>query len=591
MAQNTILTAKPGSKLLLLGNEAIVRGALEAGVEFVTTYPGTPASEIGDTFAKLKKPDVYFEYSVNEKVALELAVGASLSKARSLVAMKHVGLNVCSDTLITLAYSGVKGSLVVISADDPSCYSSQNEQDSRYYAMLANIPLLEPSTVQEAKELTKYAFELSEKLELPVLLRTTTRVSHVRGVVKLGKIEVMKKEKKFEKDPMRLVSIPLVSKPNHKRLLDKIEKAQKLAESSKLNFILKNNSSIGIVTSGVAYNYVLEALEKLNFKASILKLGFTHPFAKNLAAKFASTVDKIIVVEELEPYLELNMRAFTKTQIFGKVTNHLPRAYEYSTDIVMESLAKILKLTLKPLPKVSVKIPSRPATLCPGCPHRATFYATKIATQDKGIYPTDIGCYALGIREPLEIADLLLCMGAGVGSAGGFAKYNQDPVIAFLGDSTFYHAGIPALINAVHNKHRFVLVILDNLTTAMTGHQPHPGKTIALEDLAKGCGVKFVKVVDPYNTEATIAALKEAIAQEECSVVIARRICSILAKPTEKKYFINDKCKKCFVCLTKFGCPAFYLVNKKEVKINPALCVGCGVCTHICKFGAIEERK
>lgn len=592
MSKNEILSSNK-NKILLLGNGAVVRGALEAGVNIATTYPGTPASEIGDTFAKIaNEAGMYFEYSVNEKVALEIATGASLTGARALVAMKHVGMNVCSDTLITLAYSGVKGGLVLVSADDPSCYSSQNEQDSRYYALLANIPMLEPSDAQEAKDMTKYGFKLSEKLALPVLLRTTTRVSHVRGIVRLGKIEKTKRNYFFAKEPKRFVNVPAVSKPNHMRLLEQMKAAERISETSEFNKIIANGTEVGIITSGISYKYVLEALEKLRLKASVLKLGFTHPLPMKKCTEFVNSMEKVIVIEELEPYLELHMRTIRNKNIAGKLTGDFSRLYEYTPDIVVENLGKLLHLPKqKKKTAKKFKIPSRPSVLCSGCPHRATFYAAKIASQDKAIFTTDIGCYALGVQEPLKTADMLLCMGAGVGAAGGFTKFSTQPVIAFIGDSTFYHAGIPALLNAVHNKHRFVLVILDNKTTAMTGHQPHPGSTIPIENVVKGCGVKYIKIVDPYNIKETIAAIKDALAQPEISVIISRRICALLAPPKEERYFVDTEiCKKCNLCINKFGCPAFYL-NGKEVEINDALCVGCGMCVQICPWKAIKQRR
>lgn len=592
MSKNEILSTDK-ERLLLLGNEAIVRGALEAGVNISTTYPGTPASEIGDTFAKIaNKAGMYFEYSVNEKVALEIAAGASLTGARALVAMKHVGMNVCSDTLITLAYSGVKGGLVLVSADDPSCYSSQNEQDSRYYALLANIPMLEPSDAQEAKDMAKYGFELSEKLALPVLMRTTTRISHVRGVVKLGKIEKIKRDYFFAKDPKRFVNVPAVSRQNHQRLLEQMKVAEKISEMSGFNKIIANGTEMGIITSGISYKYVLAALDKLRLKASVLKLGLTHPLPMKKCTDFVNSVKKVIVIEELEPYLELHMRTIRSRNIVGKLTGDFSRVYEYTPDIVADGLEKLLHPTKqkKKIPR-RFEIPSRLSVLCSGCPHRATFYAAKIASQDKAIFTTDIGCYALGIQEPLRTADLLLCMGAGVGAAGGFTKFSAQPVIAFIGDSTFYHAGIPALVNAIHNKHRFVLIILDNKTTAMTGHQPHPGTTIPIENVVRGCGAKYIKIVDPYNIKETIGTIKDALAQPEISVIISRRLCALLAPPKEERYFVDTEiCKKCNLCINKFGCPAFYL-SGKNVEINDALCVGCGMCVQVCPWKAIKVRR
>ncbi len=595
---------KNNGKLLLLGNEAVVRGALESGVAVATTYPGTPASEIGDTFSKIaKKAGIYFEYSVNEKVAAEVAIGASVSGLRSIVSMKHVGLNVASDALATIAYSGVRGALVIVVADDPSCYSSQNEQDSRYYAVLMNLPMLEPSTSQEAKDMTKAAFKLSEKLELPIFLRLSTRISHVRENVKLGKI--MKNDRKgfFEKDPMRFVNVPAGARIGHKRLLSQMEKARDISEKSNLNQIIKigKKPKIGIITSGVSYTYTMEAVKKLGIDASILKLGIVHPLPEKMCEKFINSFKKIVVVEELEPYLEKQIKALGAKNIHGKITNDFSRTFEYTPDLVFNSMAKILgRRTVKTSEKL--KTPSRPPVLCPGCSHRATFYAAKIASKDKAIYSTDIGCYALGVQPPLSTADLLMCMGGGVGAAGGISKATKQKVIAFLGDSTFFHAGIPALINAVYNNHKFVYTILDNRTTAMTGHQPHPGTgitgmgniapNIKIEDIVKGIGVKSVEILDPYNVKKTISAFRRALEYDGVSVLIARHSCTLLElrKGKKKTYQINQsKCKECRICIDKFGCPAFYVDNK--IRINPLLCVGCGVCAQICPAKAIEVKK
>ena len=590
--------------LLLLGNEAVVRGALESGVNVATTYPGTPASEIGDTFSKIaKKAGIYFEYSVNEKVAVETAFGASISGLRSIASMKHVGLNVSSDAFVTMAYSGVKCGMVIVTADDPSCYSSQNEQDSRYYAMLANLPMLEPSTPQEAKEMTKKAFEISESLELPVFLRMTTRVSHVRENVRLGKIVKNNREGFFEKDPVRFVNVPAGARIGHPRLLKQMERAEELSEKSGLNRIIKvgKKPKIGIITSGVSYNYTIDAVKKLGVDASILKLGIVHPLPKKMCEKFISSFKKIVIVEELEPYLETLIKALGGKNIYGKITNDFPRVFEYTPDIVFNSIAKILgRKTQKKNEKIVV--PSRPPVLCPGCPHRATFYAAKIASKDKAVYATDIGCYALGVQPPLSTADVLVCMGGGAGVAGGLSKSTDQKIISFIGDSTFFHAGIPALVNAVYNNHRFVYTILDNRTTAMTGHQPHPGvgitgmgnnaPNIKIEDIVRGAGVKFIEIVDPYNVKKTVSAFRKALDYDGVSVLIARHPCTLLElrKGKRKAYQINQsKCKECRICIDRFGCPAFYV--DKDIHINPLLCVGCGVCAQICPAKAIEVIK
>ena len=551
-----LLHDEPGQRMLLLGNEAIVRGALEAGVGFATTYPGTPASEIGDNFSGLAKDaGIYFEYSVNEKVALEMASAAAVSGVRALCSMKHVGLNVASDAFMTIVYTGIRAGLVVISADDPFAHSSQNEQDNRYYAKLSGAPMLEPSNAQEALEMTREAFQISEELKLPLLLRSTTRVSHSRGVVQLGGLPKERKSKgHFEKDPFRFVVVPAVGRARHKALLEQTAQAAKLSESSPFNKII-GDGGLGIVTSGVSFNYVMDALDDLDAgeRTSVLKLGMTHPIPTELCRRFISAVEEILVVEELEPYLEQELKAIIadmdmdrRVKVFGKGTGHLPRLYEYAPDQVKRAIAQVLGIELEEPERLEVPpLPMRPPVLCPGCPHRATYYAIKIATKGDAIFPTDIGCYTLGLLPPLSTADFLLCMGSSVGSAGGFARATDQKVVAFIGDSTFFHAGIPALVNAVHNRHNFLLVIVDNQTTAMTGHQPHPGiefsatwdeaPAVPAEEVARGCGVENVYVVDPFDLKETIAAVRRALEEEGVSVLISRHTCPLFERRLERR--------------------------------------------------------
>ena len=532
-----ILEDKPGKQILLLGNEAITRGAIEAGVDIATTYPGTPSSEIADTFSLIarsftkqkKDPSFYFEYSTNEKVALEVAGAASISGLRSLTCMKHVGLNVASDTFMTYMYIGTRGGHIIVSADDPSCHSSQNEQDNRYFALFGGAPMLEPSTPQEAKEMTRIGFEISEELKSPILLRTTTRLNHVRGPITLGKIKKPRKKGNFEKNPM-WVTTPAIARARHPELLKMLEKAEKISENSEFNKIIKigKGSEWGIVTSGVSYNYVKEAVEDLKLDLKILKLGMTHPIPKKMCIDFIKSCKNIIVVEELEPILENQIKQIAYelgcgVKIFGKSTGHFSRLYEYNPDIVISAISKIFKIK-NPIQKPKenkVKLPSRPPALCPGCPHRATYYAAKKAQPKGVIYPTDIGCYTLGREKPLEMADLLLCMGSNAGTAGGLAVATDEKVISFMGDSTFFHSGIPPLVNVVHHNHDVVVTVLDNRTTAMTGHQPHPGnefdgmgrpaKRILVEDVAKGCGVDHIEITDPNNFDETTKAFKRAL--------------------------------------------------------------------------------
>jgi indolepyruvate ferredoxin oxidoreductase alpha subunit len=551
---NQLLMAEPESRLLLLGNEAIVRGALEAGVAFVTTYPGTPASEIGDRFAEISvDAGIYFEYSVNEKVALEMAAAAAVSGVRALCAMKHVGLNVAADAFMSLAYTGVRAGLVIVSADDPSMHSSQNEQDNRYYAKLANIPLLEPCDPQEALEMTRYAFELSEKLELPVLLRTTTRVSHTRGVVKLGeRPKNFKKQGHFVKEPSRFVVIPAIARQRHKVLLERMEQARQFSDDSPFNLTIgETQGQLGIVSCGVAFDYVLDAVDELDLfdKVGVLKVGMTNPLPRTLCEAFLLANERILIAEELEPYLENEFKVIAqdlgiRRKILGKGTGHFSRLYEFTPDRVKTVIAELLEIPQEKSPVFAMEdaekpstLAARPPMLCPGCPHRATYYAIKVASNGHTVFPTDIGCYILGALQPLSSGDYLLCMGSSVGSAGGFARATDQKVIAFIGDSTFFHAGIPALVNAVHNRHHFLLVIMDNQTTAMTGHQPHPGgdlsaigdeaPAVSIEAVARGCGVKSVRVVDPFNLKETMVAVQEVWEDEGVSVIVSRHPCPL----------------------------------------------------------------
>lgn len=594
--------------MLVLGNEAITRGLIEAGVRFASTYPGTPSSEIGGLLEKIAdKAGMYFEYSTNEKVATEAAAGAAATGIRSFAFMKHVGLNVASDPLMTLAYAGIDGGMVIMTADDPSSHSSQNEQDNRYYALLSLLPMVEPSTPAEAKEMVKYAFDLSEKLQSPVLFRTTTRVNHARGVIELGTRKETAARSTFKKDACRYVNVPANARLNRLKLLERCAKAAQESEISPLNFVT-GDGGLGIITSGVSYGYASEWLEEV----SILKLGFTHPLPEKMIARFLQEKDMVVVIEELEPYLEDQVLRIARqngidTPIFGKRTGHLPRAYEYSPDTIksLRSLVPIARDAI-PLQTPEITIPNRPPMLCAGCPHRGTFYAVKKAVgKEDVIYSSDIGCYTLGLQPPYQTADFILCMGGGAGAAGGFSEATDQKVIAFIGDSTFFHSGIPPLINAVFNQHRFTMIIMDNRTTAMTGHQPHPGtgrqhggrQTNALEiaPLVRACGVSFVETVDPSNIKETTETVRRAMAHDSVAVVIAKHPCPLDLKKKKKlhtsTYTIDqEKCNRCYTCVQKFACPAIYRQGD-EVFIDPVLCIGCGVCTQICPKNAMEEMQ
>jgi indolepyruvate ferredoxin oxidoreductase alpha subunit len=608
-----LLTENPGQKMLLLGNEAIARGAIEAGVAVTSTYPGTPSSEISlQFFQTSRESDLYFEYSTNEKVAMEVAAAAANSGVRSMCVMKHVGVNVAADALMTLAYVGVKSGMVVLTADDPYMFSSQNEQDNRFYARLSGLPMVEPSSVEEAKDMVGYAFEISEKLREPVLFRTTTRINHSSAVVTLGKIRAPKTSGDFVKDPFNLVTVPAVSRKLHVKLLENIDQAREISENSPINFI-KGDGNWGIICNGVSYNYASDGIKELNIadRVRMLRLGFSHPMPEKMIKTFLKACDKVLVIEEGEPYMEEQIKAFAQEEglnlpIRGKAKDLFTRLYEFDPAQVRETIARFFDVPYTPPAKPDIsdvpEVPQRPPNLCAGCSHRATYYAVKKAAEGLGtIYPTDIGCYTLGLLPPLSTADFLLCMGSSVGTGCGFSTATDKKVISFIGDSTFFHSGIPGLVNAVFNNHDFTLVILDNSTTAMTGHQPHPGVDmgdfnltgygrVSIENVVRAIGVPHVAVIKPYRVNKSIEALKEAIAFKGVSVIISREACTLYAqslkKARGKPFYISDKCKNHRNCVNELACPAFYTEGEK-VYINADLCTGCSVCAQICPEKAI----
>ena len=545
-----ILLQKPGKKNILLGNEAIVRGALESGVQFVSTYPGTPASEIGNTFFKLSqagKYKGYFEFSTNEKVALEAGIGASFSCLKTLVAMKNFGLNVCSDSLLPFLYTGAKGPTVIIAADDPSCHSSaQSEENSRAFAFLAHIPILEPSDPQECKDFTELAFKISEKFKIPVMVRTTTRVAHQRAPIKFKKITrpgcVIGK---FIKEPRRFVTMPPRVLEMKKELLEKIEKIKQFSEKSKLNASLSvsdtDRQKIGIITSGVSYLYVREALKELSLNLPVLKLGFFYPLPEKKIQNFIKKFKKVLIVEELEPYLEKEIERLAKDvnpklEIIGKKI--LSEVGELKPEQVILALSKLMgrKKHKFQIPDSKFQVPKRSPQLCPGCPYWLVFGAVKKAVDPKKvIFGGDIGCYMLAGLPPHNIQDYLSCMGSSIGIAHGIKKVTGQKLITFIGDSTFFHAGIPALINTVFNKSNPLIIVMENQTTAMTGHQPHPGAPlvpngIKIEKIVRACGVKNLKIIDPINQQEFINAVKEFLDKSEVSVIIATHPCIFVAQ-------------------------------------------------------------
>jgi len=615
--KHPLLINAPDRKMLLLGNEAIARGALEAGVAFACAYPGTPSSEIALQFFQIarEQSDLYFEYSANEKVALEMAAGAAMCGLRAIVIMKHVGLNVASDALLTLAYTGVKGALVVAVADDPFMYSSQNEQDSRYYAKLSSLPMLEPSSVQEAKDMTRYAFNLSESLGLPVILRTTTRINHASGVVSLGLLMQRNDAGVFRKDPFSYVCIPSVSRNLRPILLKKAAKAAHIANESRWNFI-EGRGSFGIVCNGASFGYVTDAIAQSGYtdRFKVLRLGFSYPVPEDRIIRFLKGCEKVLVVEEGEPYLEEAVRVVAQRNgfgaaIFGKDERLLSRLYEFDPAIVRNAISGVFDLPFAPAAPIATEdlpvAPPRPPNLCAGCPHRAAYLAVRDVFGEEAIYPTDIGCYTLGLHPPLNMGDFLIAMGAGAGSAGGFARATGKKVVAFIGDSTFFHSGLSPLASAVYNRHDFLLVILDNGTTGMTGHQPHPGVDVAhlglgkthidIESAVRGLGVKSVLTVNPLHFAKAAEAVRRIASESGVSVLIMKAPCPLYAKtlPGHKQkrpYLIRrDRCKSHRICIDKTGCPAFH-TDGDRVEIDPHRCTGCALCAQLCPEKAIMPQ-
>ena len=567
-------------KKLLLGDFAVARGAWEAGVRVAAAYPGTPSTEITEELARYD--DVYSEWSPNEKVAMEVGIGASVRGARTIVSMKHVGLNVACDPLFTASYTGVNGGLVVAVADDPSVFSSQNEQDTRVTAVSAQVPVLEPSDSMEAKEFTKLAFDLSEQYDTPVILRLTTRVAHSQSLVELGERQELPL-RAYEKNIAKYVMMPANARVKHTVVEERMAKLSVDADSLSINRIEMGDNKLGIICSGGVYENVKEALPD----ASVLKLGMVYPLPYELIKKFASSVDRCVVAEELAPHIETLIKAHG-INVEGK--NLFPRCGEFSANLIRRCI-------LGEADSVSAaQVPARPPVLCAGCPHRGVFYVlSKLKLNVLG----DIGCYTLGAVPPLGSMDAVVCMGASIGMAIGFDKADPEAhkhSVAVIGDSTFIHSGITGLIDAVYNKAPITVIILDNRTTGMTGHQNHPatGKTIKNEptyelDLAEVCravGVPNVRTVDPGDLGEMERAVKEELAKDEVSVIIAKKPCVLLTKKLYNGFRVNGLCKKCKACL-KLGCPA--IVNGKDgITIDVSLCTECGLCKGVCKFGAIE---
>ena len=625
-----LITGVAGEKEFLLGNEAAVRGLIESGVSIVATYPGTPSSEIGNILSVLAKDaNMYFEFSTNEKVAMEVAATAAVSGLRSFTFMKHVGMNVAADSFMTTAYSGVNGGMVILSADDPSLFSSQNEQDTRNYARLANVPILEPSNCQEVKDMVKYAFDLSEKFKIPVIVRTTTRVSHMRGVVEFGDVKDNSSNNDdhwmrghFKKDPSKYVPVPAFAGDMHVRLWDKILEMDSIVNNSELNKIIKvtDDKKYVLISSSSAYNYAHDVVKFNNLDINILKLGFSYPFPNDLVNKFLENADEVFIVEEVDPIIEKEVlacigRENLNVDVHGKLDGTFPLYHEFNSDIVLDGLNKILKFKedskikySSNLEKLQEDLPSRAPVLCAGCPHRAMYYGINIAIEELGlkasdvIFASDIGCYTLGINPPYNAADYLLSMGSSVGDGCGFSVSTDQKVASFIGDSTFFHSGISPLINAVHNKHNFVLTVLDNRITAMTGGQPNPGipidgmggeaPEISIRKLALACGCDYVRVINPFNLDQVIKTYVEAFKRNDTAVVISKAPCTLIKGLAKKPpvNFIENNCNNCDKCVSQLACPAISKINDK-ITIDKSQCDGCNVCIQVCKYGALEAGR
>jgi indolepyruvate ferredoxin oxidoreductase alpha subunit len=590
---------------LISGNEALALGAYHAGVNVATAYPGTPSTEILENLARFK--DVYAEWSTNEKVAMEVAMGAAYTGIRAMVSMKHVGLNVASDPFMAASYTGIIGGLVVVSADDPQIHSSQNEQDNRHYARLAKVPLLEPSDSQEAYDLMDNAFNISEEFDTPVMLRTTTRIAHSKSVVRITRSRPVKaKPAAFHYNPQKYVMLPIYALPRHACIEERMARLAEYAEKFPLNQIIPGNPNLGIVASGVAYQYAREVFPE----ASFLKLTMTWPLPRKMIKDFAAGVDRLFIIEELDPFLEENIRAMG-IEVTGK--EFVPRVGELNPRIVAESgsraglLPDSSKVDIIP---PAEGIPRRPPLLCPGCPHTGIYYTLNVLGQRSKLPGTtgqvprlivtgDIGCYTLGAYPPLNVLDTTACMGAGIGQALGMEKAGvKSKVVAIIGDSTFMHSGITGLVDAVYNDGHITIIILDNRTTAMTGHQEHPGTGISaqgkethavdIENLARGIGVRDIKVLDAFDIKALRDGVRDSLDRPEVSAIIVRGDCAMrVRKRTNPRQVDTEKCTQCGICL-RLGCPAIQSTDGK-VFIEPALCVGdiCSICEQLCPQQAI----
>ncbi|OYT55117.1 MAG: indolepyruvate ferredoxin oxidoreductase subunit alpha [Candidatus Altiarchaeales archaeon ex4484_2] len=577
-----------GKKVVLSGNESIARGALESGITLATGYPGTPSTEILEYIAAKAGRDVHAEWAVNEKVALETAVGASYSGVRALCCMKHVGVNVAADPLVTLAYTGVRGGLVLVAADDPGMHSSQNEQDSRFYAKFAKIPLLEPSDAGEARDMVRDAFILSEKTGLPVMLRTLTRVSHTSEPVEFSPVKKQKKPK-LDVNRREWVMVPAYARVRHKILNQKQGKLIKYSEESGYNNVVKGGGELGVIASGVCFSYAMEFHQG---DYSVLKIG-SYPLGEKLLKNFLEGKKEILVLEEGEPFVEDQVRCL-HPNVKGKRTGDIPLEGELTPEIVSLALGRKQVINQGS----GIKLPQRPPVMCPGCPHRGSFYALK---QNQPLIVTgDIGCYTLGVQKPLEALDTCLCMGASIGKAAGMSHSGAESVAAVIGESTFLHSGITSLMSAAYNQANILVLILDNSSVAMTGQQPTPAtgvnirgertKKISIEEVCRSCGVDSVDVINPYRVGEMKELIGKRLGQDGVRVIVARAPCVMLGGVFGGDRYVVGDCNACRKCL-ELGCPAISFDEKEHRAAISHLCIGCGVCAQICPFDAIKKTK